>query len=113
MKVLIVLDSLWVGGTERSVAEMLPALVKAGVAPMLVCLRKQTEGVQDEVLKSGFKVHFLEGGWLRSTIQLRRIIQSERPDLIHSSLFKADLITRFAACGLGIPVLNSIVNTPY
>jgi glycosyltransferase involved in cell wall biosynthesis len=113
MKVMIVLDSLWVGGTERSIAEMLPVLAESGVSPIVVCLRRREEGVQNEVIKKGFKVFFAEGGGFGSVLMLRKMIRQEQPDLIHSSLYKSNLITRFAATGLGVPVLSSIVNTPY
>jgi glycosyltransferase involved in cell wall biosynthesis len=41
------------------------------------------------------------------------MIQSQRPELIHTTLFEADLVGRFAAVRTGIPVLSSLVNTGY
>jgi len=44
---------------------------------------------------------------------LRRLINQERPDLIHTTLFEANLIGGLAAARSGVPVLMSLVNTPY
>ena len=35
------------------------------------------------------------------------------PDLIHTTIFEADVIGRIAAIGTGVPVITSLVNTPY
>jgi glycosyltransferase involved in cell wall biosynthesis len=40
-------------------------------------------------------------------------IRSEAPDLVHTSLFEADLAGRVAAYRTGVPVLTTLVNTPY
>ncbi len=115
LKILFVVDGLWVGGTERSLAEMLPYLVQADITPVIACFnRYQQEGVETEVLRQGFDVRFLSGTGLISQVQaLRRLIKTERPDIIHTALFKANLVGRLAAVGLPVVVMNSLVNTPY
>jgi len=40
-------------------------------------------------------------------------IRLMRPDIVHTTLFDADLAGRVAAKWLGVPVLTSLVNTPY
>ena len=48
--------------------------------------------------------------------QVRHVLQAIdefRPNLIHTSLFDADLAGRIAAFIRGIPVVSSLVNTPY
>jgi glycosyltransferase involved in cell wall biosynthesis len=115
LKIIFVVDGLWVGGTERSLAEMLPQLVQANIYPTVVCLRpRPVEGVEREVLRQGFDVRVIENSSFPARVfQLRHILRSEKPDLVHSSLFQANLITRLASIGLPVKVLSSLVNTPY
>ena len=40
-------------------------------------------------------------------------IEAFRPDLVHTSLYEADLVGRIAATRRRIPVVTSLVNTPY
>ncbi len=115
LKILFVIDGLWVGGTEHSLAEMLPCLVQADIIPIIACFnRHQEEGVESDVLNQGFDVRFLDDKGLASQVPaLRKLIKTEQPDIIHTALFKANMIGRLAATRLPVPVLCSLVNTPY
>lgn len=44
---------------------------------------------------------------------VRRAVRSFRPDLVHTTLFDANLAGRVAARLARVPVLTSLVNTPY
>lgn len=108
------IDGLGTGGAERSLAEMLPGLVSAGVVPTVVCLRRRPEGVEQGVLCGGTELRFVPGNGLRSRVRyLRSLISQERPALVHSTLFDSNLAARLAAWGSKVPVLTSLVNTPY
>ena len=72
----------WAREGERSLAELQPALRRAGILSTIVCLRERREGVQDEVIRSGVDVRILRGRTLSQLLQLRRIIRDEAPDLI-------------------------------
>jgi len=115
LKILFVVDGLWVGGTEQSLAAMLPYLLQAGIKPIIACFNHYPkEGVEDQVLRQGFDVRFLCGkGFISRVRELRRLIQLERPDLIHTALFKADVIGRLAAMGSSTAVMTSLVSLPY
>ena len=112
-KVVFVIDSLGRGGSERSLAEMLPLFAASGVRPVVVSLKHMEEGVQGEVERH-FDVRLLPAGkaFTRARM-LRRLLIAERPALVHTTLFNANLTGRFAALGTGIPVLTSLVNTSY
>ena len=112
-KVVFVINSLGRGGSERSLAEMLPLFAEAGVAPVVVSLKHMEEGVQQEVVRQGIDVRILPGSALEQTRALRRILVAGRPALLHTTLFAANLIGRFAAVGTAVPVLTSLVNTSY
>lgn len=112
LEVLQVVDGLWVGGTERSLVEMLPRFEAHGIDVRIACLRRREEGVEGEVPPNRLLLVSGEGlaGQARS---LRRLLRRDRPALVHSSLFRANMVTRLAAAGTGIPVLNSLVNDSY
>lgn len=113
MRVLYVIDGLGTGGAERSLAEMLPRLAEAEVEPTVAALYRRNEGVEADVLRRGFDVRFLPGRGIGRVRHLRRIVAERRPDLIHTTLFKASQVGRFAAVGGSAPVLTSLVSTPY
>ena len=113
MKVLFVVDGLWVGGTERSIVEMLPHLEAAGISPTVACFRSRAgEGVEDQVPPERLRL-LAAGGFFGRVRALRRLLRELRPEIVHSALFDANLATRLAAVGLPVVVLNSLVNTPY
>lgn len=96
-------------------ADMLPYLVKADIKPIIACLRRcGDEGVENEVLRQGFDVRFLSGSGLFSNAwELRKLIQDEKPHIVHTTLTNANLVGRFAAIGLLTVVVSSLVSTPY
>jgi glycosyltransferase involved in cell wall biosynthesis len=114
MKVLFVINSLGAGGSERSLAEMLPPLAARGVHPTVACLKRASEGVAGEIVTAGFDVRFLRGRSLPAwAFELRRIIRAEQPDVVHTALFEADIAGRLAALGTRAAVVTSLVNTTY
>ncbi len=114
LKVLFVIDGLWVGGTERSLAEMLPGLASAGIESTIVCFRHCADGVEKEVIRQGFDVRFIAApGLSKRVLALRRLVESQRPAIVHSALFKSNLVARLACVGKPVVLLNSLVNTPY
>jgi glycosyltransferase involved in cell wall biosynthesis len=113
MKVLFVIDGLGTGGAERSLAEMLPQLERRGISSVVACLHRRTQGVQDQIIASGFDVRFLRGHRAGRIRELRRLMRSLRPDLVHTAIFEANISGRLAAVGSGIPVITSLVSTPY
>lgn len=50
---------------------------------------------------------------VRAARTVRRWIREVRPTLVHTTLTEANLVGRVAALGTGVPVLVSLVNTPY
>jgi glycosyltransferase involved in cell wall biosynthesis len=113
-KILYVINGLGTGGTERSLAEMLPRFAQAGFTPIIVAFHRRKEGVEESVLGRGFDVRFVSGRQVISRVsELRRIIASERPDLVHTTIFEADIAGRLAAIRTGVPVISSLISTPY
>jgi glycosyltransferase involved in cell wall biosynthesis len=112
VRVLLVIESLGTGGTERSVAEALAPLRNRGIETTIVCLHDRP-GVLDEVLAQGFEVHFLRGGWFRRLLELRSLIRRLCPSIVHTALPRTDILGRLASAGSGTRVLSSIVLARY
>lgn len=114
VRVTHLIDGLGPGGAEHSLADLLPVLRAAGIAGEVVCLAHRTDGPLARVTDGGTRVTVLTAtsfaGRLR---ELRRHLRVSRPDVLHTSLFAADVLGRCAAAGTGVPVLTSLVNVSY
>lgn len=114
VRVAFVINSLGAGGTERSTAVLLPYLRERGIDPVVICLLHRDEGDEQSVIDAGFDVRFVSSGrWVGRVRQVRRLLRDLRPDVVHTAIFEADVVGRLAAARLGIPVITSVVNTPY
>lgn len=114
MRVLFVITSLGAGGTERSTALLLPHLRERGIDATVVCLVHRDEGDEQRVVDAGFDVRVLRARRFASRVErVRRVVGEVGPDVIHTAVFDADQVGRVAALGSGVPVLGSLVNTPY
>ena len=113
-RVLLLLDSLVPGGAERSTVAMLPYLVEAGIRPEVAYLHDRA-GLQGEVEALGLPLHDLSGdggrrGWVRRTTAL---LERRRPDLVHTSLYEADVCGRVAAMRQRVPVVSTLTTERY
>jgi glycosyltransferase involved in cell wall biosynthesis len=112
--VLYVIDSVVPGGAERSLAAIAPHLISRGVA-LDVAYLKDRAGLQPELAAAGARLHCLDGpggrvGWAwRASI----CVGAVRPDLVHTTLFEADIAGRVAAAARRTPVVSSLVNVNY
>lgn len=112
-RVLLLIDALWVGGTERSLVEMLPGLTAEGFDPVVACLRRRDQGVEGEVPPAQLRVLPPGPVWAQAH-RVRRLAREVGADILHTALFRSNLVGRLAAILPGGPlVLNSLVNTPY
>ena len=113
VRVVYVIDSLAVGGAERSLASMAPELVAGGAQLTVVALHRRA-GLRDELLEAGAHVVEIDGGSRRTwPLQLVDIIRAVQPDLVHTTLFEANQAGRVAARWTRRPVVSSLVNETY
>lgn len=113
MKTLFLVDTLGGGGAERSLQELLPVMENCGVKPLVACFHRRGQGVE-KLVAERFEVRFLEDTRrLSQMAQLRRLLVQEQVELMHTTLFEADVFGRTAAIGSGVPVVTSLVNMPY
>lgn len=96
MRIIVLLSSLYTGGAEFSTLSFYGWMLKKGYAVKLVCYKKATPCYDPE--QFGFtEVEYISGSsFLQRWKSLNKIIQTYRPQLIHSVLFEANLLTRFS-----------------
>jgi glycosyltransferase involved in cell wall biosynthesis len=114
MRVLHVIESLARGGAERSLAAMAPHYLEKGVV-LDVAYFFERQGFRNDLLRTGVSLFPLTSarGRLGRTRELRRLIRERSPDLVHTTLFEADIAGRVASALSGVPVVSSLVNVAY
>lgn len=114
MKLLYIIDTLQSGGTEKSLLELTTHLEKAEPVVYYVyegdSLRAmyQTKGVR--VIPGGAKAKY---GFVRAIRNTLKLIRDEKPDVIHTSLARANFIGRVSGRITQTPVISSFVNDSY
>lgn len=114
MQVLYLIDSLSPGGAEHSLAALAPHLGDRDVR-LTVGYLSEREGLRARIESHGIRVVSLSGsGGRRGAFsRARHLVAHLRPDLVHTTLFEADLLGRPAARLAGVPVVTSLVNDAY
>lgn len=112
--VMLVLDSVVGGGAEQSTVSLLPHLIDRGIRPVMVTLHDRP-GLQDDVLAAGVDLHHVAGGGGRTgwVARLAHTIDALDPDLVHTSLFEADVCGRTAARLRRVPVVTTLATERY
>ena len=108
------IDSLAPGGAERSLVALAPRYAARGIELEVAYLHDRI-GLQGELEGSGATLHCLAGsggrvGWLWRT---QRLIARRQPDVVHTTLFEADIAGRAAGTLRRRPVVSSLVNVAY
>jgi glycosyltransferase involved in cell wall biosynthesis len=114
MHVLYLIDSLMPSGAERSLAALAPHLRARGLRLDVAYLHERG-GLRAELAAAGVETFSLAGsggrlGWLR---RARQLLNARAPDLLHTTLFEADVVGRIAAFANRVPVVSSLVNVMY
>ena len=114
VRVLTLIDSLAVGGAERSLAAMTPYLAERGVE-LHVGYLIERPGVGPELVTHGAQLHAITGHRTRlgNVRSVAAAIRDVEPDLVHTILFESDIIGRAAARLTGTPVVSSLVTEAY
>jgi len=115
-RLLLVIDTLEVGGTERSLLDLCRNLDRSLYEP-LVCRLYRGAALQPAFERAGIPVvsFDLTGKYrfARAFGHLRRLVRQQHPDLIHTMLFRADQVGRAVGRWHRIPVISSMVGVPH
>lgn len=114
MHVLYLIDSLAQGGAERSLASLAPHFLSAGLR-LDVAYLSERPGIHDQLLAAGVELFPLgtHRDRTRTVREVRRLLRSRSPDLVHTTLFESDVAGRVAGLLSGIRVVSSLVNDSY
>ncbi len=114
MRVLYVIDSLAPGGAETSLMEMAPLLVSGGVDLHVLPLGTAMD-LAPALEAAEVQVHRRTSGRgrLANIRAITQLVRAIRPDLVHTTLYEADIAGRTAARLAGVPASTSLVNEYY
>lgn len=115
MNLLYVIDSLAPYGAEQSLVGLTRAYRAAGLRVDVAYVEAEAS-LREPLEASGASVFWVgaEGrGAIAVTRRLARLIAERRPDLVHTTLYRADLVGRMAASVARVPVVSSLVSDGY
>ncbi|WP_057936054.1 glycosyltransferase family 4 protein [Algoriphagus resistens] len=115
MKLLFTQDALNNGGAERSHLEILSRFSREVDVSFVYLYPKHD--LKQEYEKAGIRLIFLdipESYHLQLAVsRLVKLIRFEKPDILISSLWRADVITRITSVITGVPLIGTLVNDSY
>lgn len=114
MRLLYVIDSLAPGGAETSLVQMAPGLIERGTDLHVLPLGQRLD-LAARLRELGATVHSAprKPGRLDNVRAVQNVARRIRPNLVHTTLYEADVAGRIAARSMRIPVSSSIVNDSY
>jgi len=114
MHVMHVFDSLHGGGAETSLLEIIPGLESRGVKISLVTFQEDDGALEKRLSDLGVsRTRLRRRDPLGLTLELRDVIRSERPDILHTTLLFSNLVGRIAARTVHVPVVTTLANQDY
>lgn len=115
MRLLYVIDSIGRGGAETSLGAMAAGLTERGVELHVLPLDPNREHQRDVLEAGGAVIHQdgTRGNRAQNMSRVVKIARAVKPNLIHTTLFEADIAGRTAALIAGIPSSSSIVSDSY
>lgn len=102
---MFVIDSYLTGGAERSLLEISSRLRK--FSPIVCVLDPRKSDLKAQFLLR--KIPLIELNvrsrfwWIEGVIKLKKILAEVKPDLVHATLFKSEVVTRLTLFGTTIP----------
>lgn len=115
LRVLQLIDSLARAGAEQSLAALAPHLVDEGI-DLHVAHLVDRDDLRAEIEAAGVPVVSLAApgaGRFRWQARTHELVAGLRPDVVHTTLFEADLAGRVAAARARVPCVSSFVNSTY
>jgi glycosyltransferase involved in cell wall biosynthesis len=109
-----VIDSLHGGGAETSLLEIIPGLASRGIKTSIVTVLADDKVLEDRLNALGVvRIRLKRRDPLGLTMELRKIIACQRPDLLHTTLFFSNLTGRIAGRSVGTPIVTTLANQEY
>jgi glycosyltransferase involved in cell wall biosynthesis len=92
-----------------------PHLSSRGIKLEVAYLNERGDGIRSQLESFGIQVFSLAGtgGQAGRMRRARTLILHRQPQLVHTTLFRADMVGRVAARIAGVPSVSSLVNDSY
>lgn len=101
------------GGAEQAVAALAGPFAARGIQLDVATFTGQND-LAVNIERTGAVVIELDGRSIRNLAgNVRALVRDRKPDLVHTTLFDADLAGRVGARWAGVPVVSSLVNVAY
>ncbi len=113
LRLLFIIDSLAPGGAEVSLAELAAALTRRGQEVHVAWFGERFDLKERFVAAGAILWHVPAPSRLRRIRRVRRLCKDLRPDIVHTTLFEADVAGRIGARLAHVPVTSSLVNEMY
>lgn len=114
MRVATIIDSLGLGGAERSLVQLLPHIATHDVEPIVICLQRLHTPVEAAVTDAGIVVEYLRSSrFPAQAAEIAQLLAATQPAVVHVSLFQATMAAAPGARRQNLPSLCSLVNTTY
>lgn len=115
MRIMLVVNSIGVGGAERVVSSLANAFATRGHAVCIVALEAKRPAlpVSDSVQLVELNARKSMGGLLHVITSLRDVVRSFKPDIVHSHMIHSNLVTRLVRCMVPIPRLISTAHNSH
>jgi glycosyltransferase involved in cell wall biosynthesis len=114
LKILFIVDTLETGGAEKSLVDI--AINSTLFESYFVYLYKGDD-LESILNGNGIKVValdiFCKYGFHKAFKRLIPLIELIQPDVIHSTLYRSDMVARRLKSKFNIPLINSFVNNAY
>jgi glycosyltransferase involved in cell wall biosynthesis len=115
VKILYLIETLGVGGAERSLLQILPRLGD-GVRPVM-CHIYRGNDLRERYEAAGVPVVSLDVPpkyrFLTAIRRVEALVDQMQPDLIHTTLFRAEVVGRIVGWRRRLPVVCSFVSECY
>ena len=112
MRVLHVINRFSTSGAETSLRELIEATISEVVHGVVV-LHEDRNRFDHEAIVEHFVPSGRLSGYRGRVRHVRHAIELFKPELVHTTLFEASTAGRIAARLADVPVLTSLVSTPY
>ena len=115
MKILFTLDTLAIGGTEKSTLDIVSHFSKKTMVKVVYFYPR--DALKSDYENANIDLHFVNLKGKRSFYKgikaLIKIIKTEKPDLIVSSIARANFISRIAGLLTNTTIVGTFVNDSY
>jgi glycosyltransferase involved in cell wall biosynthesis len=116
LSIVYILPCLEMGGAERVVTDLIKNLDPKIFACQLICLKPITSAIsvlEQELTQAGFKPLIIGRNQrldLLALFRLYRFFRKQKPDIVHTHLFSADIYGRIIARLARVPVVISTIH---